>query len=362
MKKILVIEDTSAIREETLMALKFEGFDAIGAENGTAGIQVAQQCLPDLIICDVMMPELDGYGVLQALRQNSATAATPFIFLTAKADKADLRHGMALGADDYLTKPFQISELIVAINSRLEKKIALEKHSERKLEELRSNIGWSLPHELRTPLSGILGSVDLLIDPATVPDQGERQQLLEGIRDSARRLQHLIDNYLEYVHIELLYMDPKKAEACRQRRCDLTKEIIAAQSMQLAQVFEREADLELENEAAIAHISDDSLTRIVTELADNAFKFSNPGTPVRVRSVVNDAVFKLVISNRGRGMSPDQIARIGAHMQFDRKVLEQQGAGMGLIIAKRLAELYGGHLAITSTPSQETTVCVTLPA
>ncbi len=361
MKKILVIEDTHAIREETLMTLKFEGFDAIGAENGEAGIQIAQQCLPDLIICDVMMPELDGYEVLHMLRQNPATTTTPFIFLTAKADKADQRHGMELGADDYLTKPFLASELIAAINSRLEKKIAIEKHSERKLEVLRNNIGWSLPHELRTPLAAILGSADLLIDANGDIGQNERMELLNSIRDSARRLQHLIDNYLEYVHIELLYMNPKKAEACRQSRCELTQEIITIQSLHLAQVYKREADLELETEAAIARISDDSLTRIVTELIDNAFKFSIAGSPVRVRSVVNEAVFKLTISNQGCGMSADQIARIGAFMQFDRKVFEQQGAGMGLVIAKRLAELHGGQLTITSTPNEETTVCVTLP-
>jgi signal transduction histidine kinase len=361
MKKILVIEDTPGIREEIIATLGFEGFDAIGAENGKAGVQLAQQHAPELIICDIMMPELDGYGVLRELRQHPATAAVPFIFLTAKAEKADLRHGMELGADDYLTKPFLASELIAAVNSRLEKSAALVRQSEKKLEELRSSIGWALPHELRTPLTGILASADFLIDADGSLGREEFMQLLTNIRNNARRLHRLIENYLAYVRIELLLIDHQKVNECRQRRCDFTKEIIDAQATLLAQAAQREANLVLETEAAAAHVSDENLTKIVTELVDNAFKFSNPGTTVFVRSAANEALFTLAISNHGRGLTPDQISRIGAYVQFDRNVFEQQGSGMGLIIAKRLAELHGGQLTISSIPDEETTVYVTLP-
>ncbi len=125
MKKILVIEDEAQSRNIFLESLEVEGFDAIGAENGLVGVQLAQKQLPDLVICDIVMPEIDGYGVLTTLRQNAVTAMIPFIFLTSLASKAEVRQGMDLGADDYLTKPSTVEELLGAIAARLEKQAAL---------------------------------------------------------------------------------------------------------------------------------------------------------------------------------------------------------------------------------------------
>ncbi len=118
-KSILVIEDAPTVRDKILTVLDFEGFDAMGAPDGLEGVELAQQHKPDLIICDVMMPRLDGYGTLAELQKNPETAAIPFIFLTAKADRGNMRQGMDLGADDYLTKPFTVPELISAVNARL---------------------------------------------------------------------------------------------------------------------------------------------------------------------------------------------------------------------------------------------------
>src|SRR3954451_3010182 len=119
MKKILVIEDEPEMRRNLLTILRMEKFQPIGAENGRAGLELARHEKPDLILCDVMMPELDGYGVLSALRQNPDTVTTPFIFLTAKGEKVDQRAGMNLGADDYLTKPVAKVDLLSAITARL---------------------------------------------------------------------------------------------------------------------------------------------------------------------------------------------------------------------------------------------------
>jgi len=119
MKKILVIEDEPEMRRNLLTILKLEKFLATGAENGHAGLAAVKRDPPDLILCDVMMPELDGHGVLDALRNDEATAAIPFIFLTAKGEKEDLRSGMNLGADDYLTKPVARADLLEAVHARL---------------------------------------------------------------------------------------------------------------------------------------------------------------------------------------------------------------------------------------------------
>jgi DNA-binding response OmpR family regulator len=127
MKKILLIEDNPEVRENTSEILSLANYDVVAAENGKTGVELAQKEKPDLIICDIMMPELDGYGVLHILSKNDQTANIPFIFLTAKTEKTDIRKGMNLGADDYLTKPFDDTDLLNAIEARLRKSAMLQK-------------------------------------------------------------------------------------------------------------------------------------------------------------------------------------------------------------------------------------------
>jgi EAL domain-containing protein (putative c-di-GMP-specific phosphodiesterase class I)/ActR/RegA family two-component response regulator len=126
MTKILVIEDEQTVRENILDLLEAEDFDTVGAADGKLGVKLAHSEAPDLILCDLMMPELDGFGVLTALRQEPITATIPFIFITAKATKTDFRQGMDLGADDYITKPFTRAELLSAIDTRLQKQAILK--------------------------------------------------------------------------------------------------------------------------------------------------------------------------------------------------------------------------------------------
>ncbi len=127
-RSVLIIEDNQDIRESTAEILELADYIVFTAENGKKGVELAQVNLPDIILCDIMMPELDGYGVLYMLSKNEQTANIPFIFLTAKAEKADLRKGMQMGADDYLTKPFDDMELLTAIETRLQKREQLKKN------------------------------------------------------------------------------------------------------------------------------------------------------------------------------------------------------------------------------------------
>src|SRR5437867_718383 len=135
MKRILVIDDDSAVMAMTTRALRAHGFHTLTADNGVAGLEMAKQNLPDMIICDIQMPQLNGYETLAALRLDPATAAIPFIFLTGMTERKQVRQGMGLGADDYLTKPFTVQELIGAVKTRLEKLVAVQLRSEKKLEE-----------------------------------------------------------------------------------------------------------------------------------------------------------------------------------------------------------------------------------
>ncbi|UPT71119.1 MAG: response regulator [Flavobacterium sp. JAD_PAG50586_2] len=123
MTKILIIEDNNDIRENVIEILRLCGYEVYEADNGKTGTELAIKHIPDLILCDIMMGDLDGYGVLHLLSKHEVTKTIPFIFMTAKSERADIRKGMELGADDYLTKPFDDTELLNAIETRLKKKM-----------------------------------------------------------------------------------------------------------------------------------------------------------------------------------------------------------------------------------------------
>jgi two-component system, sensor histidine kinase and response regulator len=358
--RILVIDDDAAIQSLTAKALQARGFQALTAGDGREGLEIARKYLPDLIICDIQMPELDGYETLAALQRDPLTATIPFVFLTGLSDQTHVRFGMGLGADDYLTKPFTVNELMEAVNLRLAKKAAVQRVSERKLDNLRSNIGQALPHELLTPLNGILGLADLLADDQAALEPKDVRDFARNIQISALRLHRLISNFLLYSEIELIRSDPKRIAELRRTAVTPIKETLVKVAQERAEAAARESDLALEVEDCLAVMGPERFKKLVEELLDNAFKFSRTGTPIRVVAQPRGKQFFLVVHDQGRGMSPEQIASIGAHMQFERRFYEQQGAGLGLILAKRLTEIYGGDLTIESVPDERTTVQVVL--
>jgi signal transduction histidine kinase len=362
MKKVLVIDDTAEIRMIIEETLDMFGFKTVLAEDGETGILAAREHLPDLIICDVNMPKLDGFGTLAKLREHESTATIPFMFLTGAVERPNVRRGMEMGADDYLTKPFTPSELLAAVNARLEKVAEMERKSEKKLDELRGKMTLTLPHELRTPLNGIMGLASLLIDGHNTMKPADVLESAKYIHQSAERLHRLIENFLAYAQIELMAKDAKSILSTASTSFTATAPIITDSAQSVANRWKRQQDLRLEVRPCTVPVIADNLQKIVEELVDNGLKFSDAGTPVRVMTGASEQTFSLHVINSGRGMTQEQIAKIGPHMQFERETYEQQGAGLGLTIAKRLTELNGGTFSITSTPGKETRVTVTFPA
>jgi signal transduction histidine kinase len=361
MKKILVIDDEEWLREMVQMALRQRGFEVIEAENGAVGIEVAGKELPDLILCDVNMEKVNGYMALSALRNESATASIPVILMTGLADSAGMRHGMELGADDYLPKPFTLDALYAAVDARLKKAQAVRQEAEKKLADLRDNISMMLPHELRTPLNGILAYGEILASEAHKLPSEEVAEMGKVIHDSGKRLERLIENFLIYAQIELLGADPQKMSALQHKRTESPTRLITDRARSQALAAERPDDLVLELADRPLPISEEYLAKIVEELVQNAFKFSEAGRKVSVMLSDLPNGVALAVTDRGRGFSTEHIRKVGAYMQFDRKIQEQQGLGLGLVIAKRLTEIHGGTLTIQSQRGSITTVTVKLP-
>jgi two-component system, sensor histidine kinase and response regulator len=359
MPTILVVDDDAALRGVVCLALEAEGYAVLEAGDGAAGVHMACVNSPDLILCDVRMEGMDGYRMLAALRQHSLTASIPFILMTGHSDARGMRHGMELGADDYLAKPFATGELTAAVAARLKKQQTVKEQAEKKLADLRANISLAMPHELLTPLNGIMGFAELLIsDPGGIsPDEVLSMAL--AIRDSADRLNHVIGNILVFVQLELREAEMNQPMS-HESALDL-RQAVRRVVQERAALRGRADDLNLELGEATAAISEDYFAKILGELADNAFKFSDPVTPVQVRLTTQNGHCVLGIRDQGRGMKPQHVAQVGAYMQFERRFYEQQGSGLGLAIAKRLTELHGGDLSISSVPGEGTIVEVRLP-
>lgn len=335
------------------------GFDAVVAEDGDRGIQLSRERVPDLIICDINMPGLDGYGTLKAMREHPSTATIPFVFLSGSTDRVAIRKGMELGADDYLTKPFTPQELVASVKARLEKQDELQRVSNQKLDELRGSLSLALPHELRTPLNGIMGLAHLMMEDY---QQMPPEEILESsrfIHESALRLHRLIENFLVYSQIELMGHESKTLMVAAGSAPIAINDVLPEVCGRVSRNHKREGDLTLVTNEVCLMVPKENLTKIVEEIVDNAFKFSQPGRPVLVNAGPVNGQFQLTVEDQGRGLSMDQVTRIGPHIQFDRQTYEQQGAGLGLFIAKRITELLGGQISLKSTVGRGTTVTVT---
>jgi signal transduction histidine kinase len=363
MSKILVIDDEAWLREMIRLALAQHGFEVIEAGDSQEGISMAREQLPDLVLCDVNMDKAGaGYTTLAKLREDATTAAIPFILMTGLADAAGMRHGMALGADDYLPKPFKIDELYAAVDARLRKVRTVREEAERKLSHLRNQISFMLPHEMRTPLNGIISNAELLATNEEMPLPASEIAIMgREISQSGQRLERLIENFLAYAQIELLAADAQGVDSLREARITNPGEIARNTARNLADRAGRMDDLVVEVADVPLAIAEEYFKKIVNELVQNALKYSEAGAPVRVRLALSAGEVELTVRDSGRGFSTEQMKRIGAYVQFERKMQDVEGLGLGLTIARKLVELHGGTLTIESGQGFGSTVTVKLP-
>ena len=327
-------------------------------DNGRAGLERLAQQRPDLVVCDLMMPELDGYETLRAIRGDPETETLPVLIMTARDDRASMRRGMELGADDYITKPFKIGDLLRAVRTAFQKRARLDREAETKLQHLREQVATALPHELRTPLACIMGYAEMLADSRSAQ---EVAALADHILGAGRRLNRMSENALLYIQLELLRRGRGDVRADGVHLATPLAEIVDSHTRASAKAWGREADLVFELGEVTVGVSRPYIAKVIDELADNAFKFSPPGTRVRVGIAVDGALALLRVSNSGSVMTEEQIAAIGAFVQFERSVREQQGLGLGLSIARGVAMLWGGTMSIESTAATGTIVTVGFP-
>jgi two-component system, sensor histidine kinase and response regulator len=365
--RILVIEDENDVRLNILEILSSGGFDSIDAENGFVGIQFAKEKCPDLILCDIKMPDLDGYEVLQSLRQDPSTAMIPFIFLTAKTEKADIRQGMNLGADDYLTKPFRRKELLDTIAARLKRHHA-QLEVQKKVEELqeintqKDDLVSTITHDLKAPLATIKIALQLIQD---MPEN--RKQYIEIARNACDQGDELIQNLLD------LYQLESGESLASPEPIDLQEHLGRIADLFQVRSRDRQQILLLDVPETLPKIMVDgvSLKRIIVELLNNACKYTQShqqiSLKVRVLADTETPILRFTVANQA------EIAAIALPRIFDKfyqvpsgsagkqsSRLQRSGTGLGLALVKKLVQQLKATIEVSSEAGW-TTFTIDLP-
>ncbi|WP_271253070.1 hybrid sensor histidine kinase/response regulator [Pseudanabaena sp. Chao 1811] len=370
---ILVVDDEPNNFDVIETFLSEQDYQLYYASNGDSALGILETVQPDLILLDVMMPGIDGIEVCRRIKAMPQWENVPIIMVTALTSKEDLARCLNAGADDFIGKPVNSSELRARVHSMMRIKQQYDNIKslsnlqtqtidllQNSLQELSGNLASSLPHELNTPLNGIVGSIGILLEDYEIMPPEEIKEFLLLAQESATRLERLTRKFLTYVYLELSpYKSPSSRSPNLEKQSDHQFIVSVAQAQ--ANKDARKDDLLCDLDEVVVAVNNPDLKIIISEILENAFKFSQAGSQVRLSGKVVNNRFLLAITDQGWGMTEDQISKVGAFMQFERKLHEQQGAGLGLKIVTKLVENYGGTFSINSIYKQETTVNIELP-
>ena len=288
---ILVVEDDAHLLAGIRDILELENYSVVIASDGQKALEKLHSMPrnPDLIVSDIMMPNMDGIELLEKVREVDAFVSVPFIYLTARGEKSDIQRGKKLGVDDYVVKPFNADDLLVAIKARLKRSQAMQRVQAGREDELKRDILTILNHEFRTPLTFVVAYSDMLGDAAgkngQPDDQSDPEMLsfLEGVKSGADRLRRLIENFITLVELET--GDARNKLTWRQERITDLRDVIQ-RSVDAALAGMREPHpVELHVPADVPALEGDVeyIQTAVKHLVDNACKFSKNGEPVTSR-------------------------------------------------------------------------------
>lgn len=363
---ILVVEDDLHLMEGIREILELNGYEVWTAANGQAGLAILQSHRrpPDLIVSDIMMPRMDGYDFFEAVRAEPAWVHVPFIFLTAKGEREDIKRGKRMGAEDYVVKPFDTDELLVAISAKLERRRQIEQHWQGEIANIKQNILMILNHEFRTPLTYVVAYADMLHRDAHELSLDDMRTFLRGINAGAGRLRRLVENFILLVELET----GEAAQTFEWRSealADYAALLGTIESKFLEQAREKQITLVVQVESDLPPVRADPqyLSAAVECLVDNAVKFSDkPGSLVILSAYQDGQTVCLSVRDQGRGIPEEEIENIfQSFYQIERHKYEDQGAGAGLAIVQGVVRLHGGEVTCHSVVGQGSEFVIRLP-
>jgi signal transduction histidine kinase len=361
---IMVVEDDFALLEGIRELLELTNYQVVPASNGVEALELLNRCRPDLIVSDIMMPEMDGYEFHSKVRERVELLTIPFIFLTARGEKVDIRRGKSMGADDYITKPFDDEDLLVAIEAKLTRWQSLREIQDEEIADLKHKILLTLSHEFRTPLTYIINYAEILDMGDEDLTSEDFSDFMQGIRRGAVRLNALVEDFLALV--ELQTGEALQAYYYRRNRVEDTSAWLRIQAKQL-EAQAKEANLELvldvPDELPSFVVDEVYLSNAIRRLLDNAIKFSNEKSE-KVSFAAHEENGEIVIQfvDKGIGIPEEDVDNLfNIFHQIDRAKSEQQGTGSGLAIVKGMVEIHGGRIEVESKLGVGSTFKVFIP-
>ncbi|MCI0711179.1 MAG: hybrid sensor histidine kinase/response regulator [Chloroflexi bacterium] len=363
MTTILIIEDDPNIRESINDMLEIEGFTVVETDNGEQGVKLAVEHNPELVICDIMLPGMDGYDVLKAIHSIPETRLTPFVFLTARTDRKDLRKGMHMGADDYLTKPFTNEELLDTLKVQLAKRAEIASTMGADLETAKKTLIHLVAHELRTPLVSLKmveEIINLRMGQLTDDDVGS---FMEVVTKSTRRMGHLVEQMVLTTEIQanILTADIVQEYAVPTGIWELMTSVVELGRKFATRNNDTDIHVSMRDRDTTVNCTVQSLKHALAEIVTNAINFSK-GETVMVYQWTTETSCCISVTDSGPGMPAGTIEKaMRPFEQINRERQEQQGFGMGLTLANAIIEMHGGQMEIQSVLDKGTQVTVCLP-
>jgi two-component system, sensor histidine kinase and response regulator len=344
--KILVIEDELNVRENIVELLESEDFEVFSAKDGFEGIFLAQVHSPELILCDVTMPELDGYGVLSNLRKDPDIAITPFIFLTAKAASEEIREGMNLGADDYLTKPFSRQELLAAIKARLSKQKIYDQNTDALLKDIGESLSYSISEKIFNPLDEILGASEVFRQDANVIEPNDIEKLGDHIQSNTKFLKRAILNIFMFLNMELMFHNSDSLETIKNIYTTRPGDFVYMIAMQLARKHDCSKNLVVSIDNSRLKISTSDWNKIVEESLEFVFSLFKEGSLIDVSTKIVDDMFQYSIRLESDELPYDLIHKTVQNTPRTQAFYESLDPGLGLLIIHFIVKLYGGDFIV----------------
>lgn len=348
---VLLIDDDRSLLLGLEAILKRSGYHVLTSTNGDDGLFLAEQHRPDVIVCDVMMPPPNGLEVRRALARKPHLAAIPFIFLTARVSQADKVYGIDLGADDYITKPFDREELLARIRSVLRRAETSRRQgyveAEAQLQELRRVISRIVNQKLRTPATRVLLAMDAMLNDKFAGDSAKQRAFVQMALDNAYRLNSLIEDL-----ITLNDIDQGKLSQVRQV-VDLQRDFREPIQRCLRRWEERQLEVSIEIEPdVVIYAPLAGFRQAVVHLVDNACKFSPTSGRVRIQLQSNEqGGCVLTVSDQGPGVSSALREKVfERYFQAGQDDSQNEGLGVGLTIARAFARALGGDVTLLDVP------------
>jgi two-component system, sensor histidine kinase and response regulator len=363
---VLVVEDDSHLRSSIKDILELEAYLVLTAQHGQHALDILRNeanPTPDLIVSDIMMPFMDGIEFLKELREEARWVSIPFIFLTARTEKADRHKGLMMGVEHYLEKPFDADDLLVTVASRLRRAEDLRRAKMGEISNVKKDILTILNHEFRTPLTLVVAYAEMLKDfQSQDMKDGELLSFLKGVNSGAARLRRLIENFILLVELES--GDVFKTYAWRKRPVGDLKPILMSAH---GQIFDHETKhtctFEFEDNLPEVVCDPEFIGMAARELLDNAVKFSTPEQPIMLGiKATDDNKICIWVKDQGRGIPEDEWENIWkTFYQINREKLEDQGAGSGLAIVRGIVDLHQGHKEVVSQEGEGSTISLYFP-